>query len=53
MKRSTLLTASAAALTVLGILMIGLGARAGLAPPAITGIGFLVTAAALFALRRE
>jgi len=53
MKRPTLLAASAAVLALLGITLIGLGARAGIAPPTVTGIGFLVIAATLFALRRE
>ena len=52
MKRSVLLAASAAVLALLGATMIGLGARAGIAPPTVTGIGFLVIAATFLALRK-
>ena len=52
MKRSAALGAGAATLAVLGILMIGLGARTGIAPPAVTGMGFLVIAGVFLALRK-
>jgi hypothetical protein len=54
MKPATALGAGAVALAALGILMIGLGgARAGIAPPAITGVGFLVIAGVFLTLRKH
>ncbi|WP_457673049.1 hypothetical protein [Thiolapillus sp.] len=40
-------------LVILAMIMIGLGIRGGLLPPAITGLGFLVIAVALQAGNRS
>ncbi|BAO45164.1 hypothetical protein [Thiolapillus brandeum] len=39
-----LLLAGNLVLVVLGIIMIGLGAKGGILPPAITGVGFMIIA---------
>jgi hypothetical protein len=53
MKKNTLLLLSAVILLLLGIYMIYLGRKAGIQPPVITGIGFIIIAAAFTGLRQK
>lgn len=52
MKRHELMSISALLLVLLGGYMIYLGTKAGILPPTITGIGFIIVAIALFGLRK-
>lgn len=49
----TLLTVSAIALILLGIVMIVIGAIKVILPPPVTGVGFILIAVVFFRLRQE
>jgi hypothetical protein len=52
MTKSNILSAAAILLLVAGIYLVYLGNKAGIQPPIITGIGFLVIAFVFFLLRK-
>lgn len=51
MGKRSLLSLAAFLLLILGIIMILLGARANILPPAITGFGFIIIAAVFWKLK--
>ena len=51
MKKNTILVGGAVLLIILGIYMIFLGSKAGILPPTITGVGFIVIAGVLVGIR--
>ena len=52
MKKNELMSISALLLLFVGGYMIYLGTKAGILPPTVTGIGFIIIAIAFFGLRK-
>lgn len=52
MKKNELMSISALLLLLVGGYMIYLGTKAGILPPTVTGIGFIIIAIAFFGLRK-
>jgi uncharacterized membrane protein YbaN (DUF454 family) len=52
MKKQELLGVVAVLLVLLGAYMIYLGTKAGILPPTLTGVGFIIIAFAFFSMRK-
>jgi uncharacterized membrane protein YbaN (DUF454 family) len=53
MNKSFVLQCASISLLVLAFIMIGLGIKAGILPPTITGIGFIIIAASIHLLKKD
>jgi len=53
MSKSLLLLCASISLIVLAFIMIGLGIKAGILPPTLTGIGFIIIAFSIHIVRKD